>query len=85
MNEHRLKTREKLQALLSTSGWGPDRAPEGENDYLHCGLFGDAVPEEVCDLRRAELNERGDFSCEGCLVDMVLTMHRETEFSSRPN
>jgi hypothetical protein len=42
-----------------------------EDAVVHCSLFGDIVAERVCELRRSELNNRGGFSCGGCVVDMA--------------
>lgn len=52
-------------------------AASDENFFVLCTLFGDTVADRVCELRRTELNRKGDFSCEGCIVDMVLTIEQE--------
>jgi hypothetical protein len=47
----------------------------GENStFTQCKLFGDKVPKHLCEIRRAELNNKGDFSCTGCFTDMMLTL-----------
>jgi hypothetical protein len=52
-------------------------AASDENFFVLCTLFGDTVADCVCELRRSELNRKGDFSCEGCIVDMVLTSQQD--------
>jgi hypothetical protein len=52
-------------------------AASDKNFFVLCTLFGDMVADRVCELRRSELNRKGDFSCEGCIVDMVLTIEQD--------
>ncbi len=52
-------------------------AASDENFFVLCTLFGDTVADRVCELRRSELNRKGDFSCEGCIVDMGLTIEQD--------
>lgn len=59
----------------------PSSPASDENFFVLCTLFGDTVADRVCELRRAELNNKGDFSCEGCIVDMVLTIEQEAAWA----
>ena len=58
----------------------------GENNALtRCKLFGDNVPKHLCELRRAELNNKGDFSCTGCFTDMMLTLQEISAKAANEN
>jgi len=37
-----------------------------DTDKLYCKLFADDVSKNICDLRKRELNGRGEFTCVGC-------------------
>ena len=36
---------------------------------VYCKLFSDTVTKSICQLRKQELNNRGGFSCVGCLME----------------
>ena len=58
----------------------------GENNtFTACKLFGDNVPKHLCELRRAELNNKGDFSCKGCFTDMALTLQKHSVKAANEN
>ena len=44
----------------------PGRKQPGDTFNVHCQLFADDVLKNVCDLRKRELNGRGEFTCSGC-------------------
>jgi hypothetical protein len=39
---------------------------QDDTNCLYCKLFADEVPENICALRKRELNGRGEFTCVGC-------------------
>jgi hypothetical protein len=39
---------------------------QDDTNSLYCKLFADEVPENICALRKRELNGRGEFTCVGC-------------------
>ncbi len=39
---------------------------------VRCKLFSDIVSENLCLLRKKELNAKGAFSCDGCPMDAVM-------------
>ncbi len=41
-----------------------------------CKLFDDMIVEDLCRLRRHELNDRTRFSCRGCSKDLLITSSR---------
>ena len=58
----------------------------GENNtFTQCKLFGDNVPKHLCDLRRSELNNKGDFSCGGCFTDMMLALQKRSAKAANEN
>ncbi len=47
--------------------------PSVQSDNLStviCKLFSDIVSENLCLLRKKELNKKGGFSCDGCVKDV---------------
>jgi len=46
--------------------------PAGNDVVIFCKLFSDTVTEDLCMLRRKELQEQGEFSCRGCIMDMLM-------------
>lgn len=42
-------------------------------ERFFCKLFDDMIVNEVCLLRRRELNNRDKFSCEGCSKDTLMS------------
>ena len=44
---------------------------------LFCKLFSDIVPEQLCLVRRRELNRKGCFSCSGCTMDVILNERQD--------
>ncbi len=40
-----------------------------ETRMLYCCLFGDTVTDYLCALRRRELHQRGEFSCDACTTE----------------
>jgi len=44
----------------------------GNEVMIFCRLFADLVTEELCLLRRNELQAKGVFSCQGCIMDMLM-------------
>ena len=47
-------------------------SPEPDNPAtVLCKLFCDHVSEQLCLLRKRELDLKGQFSCEGCPMDLV--------------
>lgn len=45
--------------------------PDGPTTVL-CKLFSDHVSEQLCMLRKKELDLKGAFSCEGCQMDAII-------------
>jgi len=55
-------------AMSSNREFSPE--PENQTTVL-CKLFCDHVSEQLCMLRKKELDLKGGFSCEGCPMDLI--------------
>lgn len=58
------------------TGFGSHRQQPGQiysPITLECKLFSDKVSEQLCLLRRKELHLKGNFSCEGCVMDEIVS------------
>lgn len=64
----------------------PQSVGAGKNNtFTLCKLFGDKVPKHLCELRRKELNNKADFSCTGCPIDVMLTLQKHSAKGAHEN